>query len=199
MFSLRICSADGCSNRALYRRDVCRQHLEEPSAWNREITEILEGASTLSAVNGSGVILKDLDLRGRCIEHCILSGASFRDVDLSDCRIQLVYLDFSTLENCSFQASKLNTVVFSGSRIINCNFCGADIVRCNFCGIDCQETKFDESDLYASRFIRSKLNRIGFKDCNLKQVRFEHAEISEADFRYSNTEDAFFEKRTEVP
>jgi uncharacterized protein YjbI with pentapeptide repeats len=192
MFPLKACAVPGCRNLAVFRRPTCLQHDPEPEALRREIESFFRSSETLTDLTLAGVELDGLDLTRKHIHFCCLSHARLQRVRFDECHIRLIFLDFASLEECSFVGAKAHGLVLGGSGIISSSFADAEMLRSNFIGLRARQVAFDGSDLYASRFTASTLEEVTFRDCNLKQAHFERCSLAGVDFRSSNTEEAFF-------
>ncbi|MBA7472140.1 MAG: hypothetical protein GH155_02585 [Spirochaeta sp.] len=192
MFTAEPCKAPGCSRLAVFQSKYCFFHLEDREEYLVQVRRYLTGHDIINNINLADVILEDIDLSGKEINYSSFSKSRFSGVNLTNCKMNLVFLDRASLSHSTFHQSKLQWVVFAGSLIEFCDYTDSDTLRCNFTGVTCRETPFSGSDLYGCRFISSDLTGAQFKDCNLKRVHFQNARIKDADFRYSNKEEAIF-------
>jgi uncharacterized protein YjbI with pentapeptide repeats len=194
VFSENLCSADGCSNKALSLREHCFIHLEDKQAFTKEIETLLEKEQVLKSLELSGITLENLKLRDKEIWYCNFSHSRFNEVEISDSRLRLTYFDFSLFENCSWTKIDARFTVFAGSQFSNSRFLDSELPRCSFLGIKCINCVFEGLDLYDSRFTSSTVENTNFMDCNLKRVYFNQSKLHRVTFKSSNVEESFFEK-----
>ena len=187
-----MCQHDGCAAYAVYRRTRCAAHCADRSAYQAEVTALLNGSRRLEGLNLAGVSCRGLDLRDRELIGCRFSGAVWDNVCLDGAHLHHSFLDFATLRDCSLRGVTATLSVFAGAVISASQFGQSDLMRNNFVGLTCTDTSFRGSDLSSCRFTGGLLERVDFQDCNLYHVHFETAQLKDVNLRYSNTEEAHF-------
>lgn len=164
---------------------------------SEKILKELQDSSQFLDRDFGAVKIEDIILESKNLDHCVLTGSSFRNVQLKKCQFHLCFMDFSRFESCIFEECRMTLSILACSEFQMSEFVGCDMISVNFNGIIFEKSKIEESDLYYSRYVKAQLTDSIFYDCNLKRVDFSHSNRKHCEFKSCNVQDAYMESMEE--
>ncbi len=155
----------------------------------------------------SGTVLRECEFSGKN-----LTGASFRNSDLSGMMIRDV-----TLDDCDFTGANLSGTSLEKVSALNSNFSNANLHRLNQCSpgnrqvnmagalfenavltelflhsINLTGARFSKAGMGAARLIYCQLAGAKFTNCSMKGVDFRFAKLDDVDFSGSDLAESIF-------
>ena len=131
-----------------------------------EIVEVLEARGTrgldLSYQNLHEVVFSRLDLSAVNLRGAYLSGAKFKQVDLSHADLKDCCLIKTQFEQCHFESSKLIRTNFFAAKLMDCNWVNITADAASFENATLERTRFDNVDLRFSTGLYDKNIRNSF-------------------------------------
>jgi uncharacterized protein YjbI with pentapeptide repeats/pSer/pThr/pTyr-binding forkhead associated (FHA) protein len=141
----------------------------------------LRGAK-LEGVDLSNVDFATTDLGQTQFPFCLMKGASFRGMNLSNCVLQGSSLDGGDLSDASLEK-------------IDCrqaNFANANLSRANFRNTNCEAAKFMKCIAVEADFSNADLRCANFEGASATQAKFEKADLEKARLVAADFSEAVF-------
>ncbi|MFK7985529.1 MAG: DUF2169 domain-containing protein [Sandaracinaceae bacterium] len=163
----------------------------EPALARPEVEALLRSGEPIDDVDLSGCDLSQIDLRGRSLTRCVMSGvdltgaqvagmvlsgsilteAKAQGVDFAGAQLQQVDLGQAVLTDANFEGANLEEADLSGASCERCNFTSANLARvvateADFSGARFDGANADEADLTGARLLGASLS--GLEACDLR-------------------------------
>ncbi|MGL4982035.1 MAG: pentapeptide repeat-containing protein [Treponemataceae bacterium] len=205
MFLLNPCQHDACEKNSISHFDekgflvndswFCLEHCPDPKKACADIHQYITENDKIISLNADYLSFVDMDFANKKFYGCNFQHCVFTNIQSENCRLRMVFFDFSSFSDSNLLHSNVQYTSFAGCTFSHVLWTNSDLVHNNFSGITSYQSSFDDSDLYNSRFIRSKLIATSFQNCNIKSTCFYDADKQNVSFKASNTREADFTRK----